>query len=78
MIEVICGKSQPCLNGGTCNKVSGLCNCVASFVGELCQLPAGKNIEEHPSRNLINHSYESYLSCVEINAAPVDLFVFCV
>ena len=42
-IEAICGKSQPCSNGGACNSTSGLCNCAPFFFGELCEISEGKN-----------------------------------
>ncbi|XP_068683863.1 deleted in malignant brain tumors 1 protein-like [Montipora foliosa] len=39
--NAICGKSQPCSNGGTCNSTSGLCNCAPFYFGELCEISVG-------------------------------------
>lgn len=52
-LKAICGKSKPCLNGGSCESSTGTCNCAShSFVGDFCHVPVGKEIATFPCNPL--------------------------
>ena len=36
-ICITCNSDSVCLNNGTCNKTSGMCECLSGFFGHVCE-----------------------------------------